>query len=253
MKKTLLTILSLVTLLGGAAHATITWSVDSPGSMFYSTGAYTDANLTIDLGTFGSFTPTVANMDQWASNWKPFDRASATTVPQTYNPTFLSFSSQATVTSTNQSSSANIAPIAPSNPTFAAGEQAYMWVYNTQTYGAGLEWALVTNNNSDGNSLDNWVIPAYAEHPNQYYWYLNVSPSNITAGNSYGTSVVFGGITNNRGPGSYTGDPVDDDPDTPGTQYGVQTATLAAVPEPGSAMLVASVGLLGLLRRRRRA
>jgi hypothetical protein len=217
--------------------------------MFYSNGSATDANLIMDLGTFGSFVPTTANMDQWAANWKPFDRASVTTDPQTYNPSLNFFSSTATVTQTNQSSSLNIPA---SSNTFAPGEQAYIWFYNTQTYGAGLEWALVTNNSSDGNTLDNWQIPAYAEHPVTYYWYLNVSPTYAEAGNSYATSVIFGGITNNRGPGDYTGTPTDDDPDTPGTQYGVQTATLASIPEPSSAILIGSIGMLRLLRRHRK-
>jgi hypothetical protein len=235
-----------------ASADTITWGNSAFDSLFYSNGSASDAQMNFEIGTFGSFVPTASNLEQWESNWRPFDRANSTNGD--YNVSIGFFGSSAdTLANGTSSESANLYPTAI-NPTpyvFPTGEQAYLWAYKTKTYEVGLEWALVTNNSADGNSADDWKIPPFSsEHAPGIEWRIGMTPS---PGISLANNVVFGGMNNQRGPGEYTNGTPDGDPDTAGSQYTIQTGTLAAVPEPGSAMLIGSVGLMGLLRRRRRA
>lgn len=208
---------------------TINWGTYiSPTSyLFDSSGSNLDDSYTFELGSFGTFVPTEANMNDWLANWKPFDRATA---PSTsgWNSASGIVAHSATVetdftTSNETLSQAN---------TFATGEQAYIWVYNTQVVGASMEWALVSNCN-DATPSDDWTFPAPSGHvASSLDWRIED-----------GTFTPFGGLNNSEGPGSYSSTPTD---------FILQTHTVATVPEPGSFALVGLAGLVGIFRRRSR-
>ena len=225
MKTMLLLFACLLLVVAPSRASTLIWG-SSPGDELYTSyGAPLDDNFTFELGTFGSFIPTLANADQWLSNWKLFDRAEAPAV-NGWNSGAGFIASGATITTGYISDS----PYASSSVTFAEGEQVYIWAYNTLTYAQGAEWALITNDTTDGNANDNWVIPAPECCGDSTFEYRI----------EQATSVPLGGVNGDRGPGTFSADP---------PTYQLQTA---AVPEPGSAMLFSSIGLLTLLRRRRR-
>ncbi len=175
-----------------------------------------------EIGAFATgFVPTIANVDLWEANWKAFARA---TDGYGWNDAFNYFGPSANLNSDGTSSAAI------SSSTFAMGEQLYLWVYDTRINSG--EWALVTNDSSDGSSADNWVFP---------------DPSSMVGGaGSYSlldaTVPIVGGVNGEYGGGIVTG--------TPGN-FHLQTA-IVAVPEPGSVLMVMTAGLgLGLRRRRR--
>ncbi len=221
---------------GDAAATTINWGTYlGPTTLLYdSTGAALDDDYFFELGSFGTFIPTEANMTEWLTNWKPFDRA--------YAPAAGGWiSSSGTVAAgavLEPDFTTDNTALSQTN-TFAVGEQAYIWVYQdtvgnpspTPTYGPGMEWALVTNNATDGNVTDDWLFVAPSGHSGTTLdWRIEDA-----------TAKPFGGVNNGQGPGSYTNLPAD---------FVLQTATLAAIPEPGSALLL-SLGTLACLRRRR--
>ena len=223
--------------LSSASATTINWGTYiSPTSyLFDSTGAKLADNYVFELGSFGSFVPTAANMTDWLANWKPFDRA--------YAPAGSGFDSgsgtvAASATLETDFTTSN-ASLSQAN-LFAAGEQAYIWVYKdtfgnptpSPIYTAGLEWALVTNNASDANVADDWLFPAPSGHVTSTLdWRIEDA-----------TATPFGGLNNTEGPGAYTAVPTD---------YILQTHTTAVVPEPGSAFLFLISTSLLVGRRRK--
>lgn len=226
--KFLLLTLAILGTASGHVHArTVDWGGAVGDSLFTSAGSIFDDSMIFELGSFGtSFTPTDLNMDQWLTNWKVFDRATA---GNGWNSTDQFIASSANLTTSGTSSES---PPLPSF-TFAQGEQGYIWAYKTdQTYAPGLEWALITNNGSDGISTNDWLFPAHSDQtglPLQWRFSTASTP-------------IFGALNNVQGAGSFSTDPV-------GEQ--LQTHTVAAVPEPGGALLIAAAGLMVRLRRRR--
>lgn len=204
---------------------TIDWGSAVGDTIVQSNGVALDNSFIFELGSFGSFVPTEANLDLWQINWKVFDRAIAPAA-NGWDSANGFFSGTATLQSNGTSSDS---PPLPSY-TFAEGEQAYIWVYNGFTIDALTEWALVTNNGLDGNLLDDWAMPAHADQ--------TALPLDWRLSNS--TQVPFGGLNNVEGPGAYTV--------TPQT-FELQTH---AVPEPASALLVGIAGLIFQFRRRPR-
>jgi hypothetical protein len=223
---------------GGAEAATINWGtyLTSSSLLYNSSGANLDNSYVFELGTFGlTFTPTAANMNSWLANWKPFDRAQAP-IASGFNPTAGVVGSFATLEVDYTTSEATL----PQTNLFATGEQAYIWVYqstpgnpNPMPTLVASEWALVTNNATDGDALDDWRMPAPGGHLNTSYdWRIED-----------GTAVVFGGLNDTQGAGNFTNTPA---------AFTLQThATVAPVPEPTGTLLLASTGLLSLFRRRR--
>ena len=212
---------------GDAAATTINWGTYlGPTTLLYdSTGAALDDDYYFELGSFGTFIPTEANMTEWLTNWKPFDRA--------YAPAAGGWiSSSGTVAAgavLEPDFTTDNTALSQTN-TFAVGEQAYIWVYNGLTIDALTEWALVTNNSLDGNALDDWTMPAHADQTGlPLDWRL-----------SNATQVPFGGLNDVEGPGDYSVTP---------PSFELQTH---AVPEPASALLLGIAGLLSLRRRQRR-
>ena len=220
-------ILVLLVLLGLASKATartIEWGNAAGDTVVNSAGVPLDDTFIFELGSFGAFLPTSANLDQWAANWKVFDRALAPAIDG-WNSVDGFFSSAATVNAGGVSSESPPLPAF----TFAENEQAYGWVYNGLTIDALTEWALFTNNSLDGNALDDWLFPAPGGKTDMpLEWRL-----------SQANAVPFGGINDVEGPGGYTVDP---------GVFDLQTHT---VPEPSGFLLAAAAGLLALLRRRK--
>lgn len=211
--------------------STIDWG-SAVGDLFVdSNNNALTSSFIFELGSFGSFIPTSSNQTDWLSNWKVFDRAQAPGSsgwnPSPGNPNLTYLSSSATLLTGGYSSETSLPPF-----TFAAGEQAYIFVYNRLDLDLGSEWALITNNASDGNQLDDWLMPApggKTDFPIE--WRL----SNASA-------VLYGGVNDIQGPGVYTVDP---------GSFALQTH---AVPEPaGMLLLFLSVAARTLFVRRRLA
>lgn len=212
--KTLTLFFALLLALPAAAR-TINWGNSFGDSLFDSHGSALDDSFVFELGSFGSFTPTENNMEDWLANWKPFDRAQA---PDDWNPVDGFFYSSATMLN-GQVSSAGLSPAV-----FSPGEQAYIWVYNTQAMEFGhTEWALVTD-------VFNWNFPvADGKEELSINWRLSTS-----------NYLVYGGLHDVQGAGDYTVDP---------GSYAIQTHSV--VPEPSSVLLVVAAGALVMIRRRR--
>ena len=214
--------LILVLLLAApAAHSAtkVDWQDNIFGATLYnSQGILLDDSFTFEFGTFGSsFTPTLANISQWTTQWKLLSRATA---PPDIDGHGWNSASQAFGQSFTFNSNGTVQGLAGS-ATFAAGEQAYLWVSGSN------EWALVTDDTPGTSGDDIWLLPApNAQDPITLTWVLETA-----------THPVFGGANNlhSSAPGS-----VD-----PGT-FTLQTAV---IPEPGSSLLVLLIGVLARLRR----
>lgn len=238
----LLAIVATLGLLFGTAQparaTTINWGnyLSSTSYLFDSTGSNLDDTYYFELGSFGTFIPNAANMGDWLTNWKVFDRAQAP-LSEGWDSSSGSLGHSAVLEVDFTTSNASLSQ----SVTFAAGEQAYIWVYQdttgtptpSPTLDPGFEWALVTNNSLDGEPADDWVFPSPSGHVvSTLDW--RIEDANATP---------FGGLNNTQGPGDFT--------DTPG-DYTLQTHTLVApVPEPSGSLLILTAGMLGLLRRRR--
>jgi hypothetical protein len=213
-----------------ASAQTIYWGSATNDFLFDSTGSPLDSSYSFALGTFGSFTPDDTNMDQWLTNWKVLDLVTAPAASG-WDPAQGFFSSSFTFLSDGTSSRG---PDLGTGFVFSPGEQAYIWAYNSQTMNIGTEWALITNNTSDGSAADDWLIPALPDPCNcisgadSLEWRLSTA-----------SQPDFGGLNDQYGPGNVT--------NTPPT-YSLQTAIL---PEPGTSLLVLTAATLLLPRRRR--
>lgn len=219
-----------------AQATTINWGTYiSPTSyLFDSAGTNLDDTYVFELGSFGSFVPTAANESSWLANWKPFDRATAP-FSSGWNSSIGNVAHSATLQTDFTSDSTTV----PHTYTFATGEQAYIWAYKdingnfSPTPGVGMEWALVTNDSSDGVVADNWTFPVPSGHVvSTLDWRIEDA-----------TATPFGGLNNVQGPGGFSNTPTD---------FILQTHTVAAVPEPGSAILLTLGLLVRTMRFRRR-
>lgn len=120
-------------------------------------------SLNLELGKFAAgFTPTVENLDLWASNWVPFaDPAYSSSGYFAAGPEW----------------SASLA--LPDNTDYAVGDSLYLWAFNALT-GPGREWALLAD--------ANWKVV------------LNdpLDPNSVDFGFSGQTTALFGVINANR-------------------------------------------------------
>lgn len=212
---------------------TINWGTSVGALLYDSDGVKLDDTFSFDLGTFGSFVPDATNLSEWGLHWKPFDRATAPSASG-WNSAAGYLASSANHESDGTSSES---PPLPSL-TFAKNEQAYLWAYDSFTYANGVEWALITNNASDGSSVGDWLMPDPADQLSQpLEWRISSSLSLSTRA----TTVIFGGLNDVQGAGDFA---------APAGTFALQTHAVA-VPEPGSAFLIVSAGFLVFLRRRR--
>jgi hypothetical protein len=199
---------------------------NTPGDALLQTDGVTalDNSFKFELGTFGtSFEPTAANIFSWAGNWKPFARAQAPAFTDGWNSAVSYFDKEGIFLDNGQSDQGlTVQP-------FAAGERVYLWVYDLMALNSNFEWALVTNNASDLNTADDWLLPSPAlGFP--YEFALSTA-----------TVAIWGGVNNTQGGGSFT---------APLTAFQLQTH---AVPEPAGAVVLGLAGLLFQVRRARAA
>ena len=193
--------------------------------LYQSNGVDTlDASFYFDIGTFtAGFTPTGTNLADWSANWKRMDTVGSTdgwSVGDQQVAGYTSF----TTSGASESPDAN-----PLGYNFSTGDQIYMWIYNSQTIQQGTEWALITRTYDSNNpvAFNDWIM----RDPN------TAAMAEITLQDA--DSVVFGGLNGVQGPGGY-------DAGNAPAQFDLQTH---AVPEPGSALLIAALGVALRLRR----
>ncbi len=163
MKNKFIVAFTLTLLSWSASARTISW-FNAEGDVLVSSGGNStlDASFTFEIGSFGTFIPTDLNLDQWAANWKVFDRAVS---GDGWNSTTGYFTSSAQFQSNGQSNAGF------SSATFTAGEIAYLWVYNSLDLLPSTEWALVRDSTNDVSS--SWVIPTSdINNPNSIDWDL---------------------------------------------------------------------------------
>lgn len=198
---------------------------NDPGNILLQSQGVTalDDAFIFELGGFQTgFIPTVANLPAWQVNWKPFDRAQAPS-SSGWNSAISYFNSGATLLPNGHSDQGL------SSDVFTGGELAYLWVYNSKSIVPGSEWALVTNDDSDGIFTNNWQFSDPTD-PLAFPVEFQLS----TASNP-----IFGGLNNVQGGGDFT---------VPPTTFHLQTHV---VPEPTGALLILIAGILVRLQRAR--
>jgi hypothetical protein len=215
-----------------AQASTITWGTDPDSLLFQTSGLVMDNTFTFELGTFGTtFVPTATNYNDWLANWKRLDRATGGPFG---NGGFVSGNGTVSgitgvgdgADSFDHTDNITTSPFGDSSATFAAGERAYVFAYNNLNPIPGTQWALLSN--------PAWLMPQSNSHnSNTIDW--NINTQGIA---------TLGGTQSNYNAGLRSANP---------GVFDLQTATFptAPVPEPGSALLIGSIGMLGLLRRRR--
>ena len=221
-----------LTVAGARAGQTLDWGGAALTDDFDSAGnALNDATYTFALGTFGDqgiWSPSAANVDDWAGHWKEIDRVDV------YHSTFKYITGSY---------------LLDDNLSFAKGEQAYIWIYNAEAGDAPLtpdpvdpgpaaEWGLYTNLNGAA-----WAIPDAAAAPDTWGWRFSVADT-----------AVFGGIEQHDSGGAPTGELIGAGERTfvPSGQYEVQTYTFPPpVPEPSVALLGGLALAFAGCRRRR--
>jgi hypothetical protein len=207
---------------------TVAWNNSPSDPLFMQNGTMRlDAGFSFEIGAFtfdaGFTAPTLANVDQWRSHWRPFDSAQ---LGSEWIPGSGFFTSSGSVQAGGVSS--------VTGATFTTGERGYLWVYNSTAINSQTEWGLFTSSS--------WTFPASnPTDPNDIYWTVNPPsdpPNNVFAA----TTAVIGGLNGVQAAGStgYT---------EPGSSYVLQTH-LVQVPEPSSCLLVAIAGMIFQLRRR---
>ncbi|HEY1081563.1 MAG TPA: PEP-CTERM sorting domain-containing protein [Prosthecobacter sp.] len=202
-------------------------SVDNPNPL---SSQQLDTTFSFEIGTFGGFIPTYANIDQWAANWKLFDGAYVSNGGwDAPNQNFAG----ADHLDTNGNSTS---PFADPSDVFAQGERIYLWVYNSKDIVPTSEWALVTDATVLGNVGAPWVMPDPADTGGFYELFL-----------SEADEAIIGGVNGVRGPGDYTyaNPPNVSNPNTT-NGFTIQTAV---VPEPGSVLLLFTAAAAFLTRR----
>ncbi len=216
----------------GAQASTVFWGSNFGDNLYDSKGAQLDSTYSFELGTFGVFTPTYQNVDQWQANWHVIDYANNTDSNwDSTNQFFAGTVDFATDGTSHSHSDPNTGiPQFNSSDVFTQGDTVYLWAFNSKTIDPSSEWALVTEVGNTGTLNNNpWVVPNPADTSGSYNWSLNDASTS-----------VIGGTNNVQGPGTYSA--------TPGV-FSLQTAV---VPEPGSAFLLLAAAAAHLARRARR-
>jgi hypothetical protein len=224
-------IASLLVVSKPAQATAINWSNAVNDLLYDSTGAPLTNSFHFEIGIFtDGFVPTASNFTDWAANWSIFDAATLNTdeIPGLGPANF--FTSTARV---NQNLTSN-SPLTSPGSTFPQNTQAYLWAFNSKTVSFTSEWALVTDLSTTlPNAANAWRFPA-PENPSLPNIGLEWSLSDAE-------TAIFGSVRNASSVG--------------GGDFTVQPATFSLqthqVPEPGGALLIASAGLLFMLRRAR--
>ena len=203
--------------------ATIFWGTFFNDTLIDSQGNALTGSFTFEVGTFVSgFNPTALNLGDWAANWKVFDAAVA---GGAWNPA----NQEVAGTVDHTAGAGSTSPFANVAAVFPEGTSAFLWVYNTKDLNSNAEWALAEDVDNGSNVLSAWEFPDPSEQFGESYdWQTR----------DLDTAIV-GGVNNTRAAGTFFATPTD---------FTIQTA---AVPEPGSVMLVALGAFLAVRRARR--
>lgn len=221
---------ALILLLGivqPARASTIFWGSAFDADVLLDAGGQPlGGEFSFEIGSFDNgFVPTSGNYNDWAANWKVFDRAydPTPTIPDDGDPEGWSEENQAFAgTVDHQFDGTSSSGDADPTFVFQQGTVVYLWVYNTKDRNAGTEWALVTDGVSTGDSFSDWVFPDPADTGGSHDWQLGDADL-----------AIYGSLA-----------------DIPGGGITLQTS-LVPVPEPGSLVLV-GVAVMGALWHRRR-
>ena len=216
----------------GTQASTVFWGSNFNDNLFNSAGVALDGTYSFELGTFGSFTPTYQNVDQWQANWQVIDYANTSDSNWDSTDQFFAGTVDFDTSGNSHSHIDSITGIPQFNSSdvFTQGEVVYLWTFNSKDIVPGSEWSLVTEVGNTGTlSGDPWVIPNPADTLGSYNWSLNDA-----------STAIIGGANGTQGPGTYSA--------TPGV-FSLQTAV---VPEPGSAFLLFAAAAAHLARRARR-
>lgn len=214
--------LAMVCLHGGAFASTVFWGSEFEDLLFTSSGQELDTSFSFEIGTFGGFIPTYQNVDQWAANWKVFDRA--------FDPDANGWNAADQFfvgTVEHNTLGGSDSPDANPADVFVQGERIYLWVYNSKSIVPGSEWALVTDTVLAGDVAAQWAIPDPLDPPGTSYELKLVDAD----------TAVIGGVNNVQGAGDYSATP---------PAFTIQTAV---VPEPGSALLLLAAAATFATRR----
>ena len=208
-----------------ATASTIFWGSLNNDFLYDSNGNQLDSDFVFEVGIFdttGGWSPNSSNMSEWGARWMLFDRV-VTATGWNANDQFFEGTVDHTITGGSSDAEANAAHV------FPLGTQAYLWVYDTQDFIQGAEWALLADFDKGTNLFGlGWEFPDPSEQSGQSYdWQTRDLDT-----------AIFGGVNNVQGAGSFTVNP------------GIFTIQTHVVPEPGSALLLLAAGA-GLLRRRR--
>ena len=148
-----------LTVAGAGAGQTLDWGGATLLDDFDSAGnALNDTTYTFALGTFGDqdiWSPTAANVDDWASHWMEINQADGYSSPANYTASRYQLEN---------------------NLTFARGEQAYIWIYNAAEPGPTAEWGLYTNLNGAA-----WKIPDAADDLEKFDWRFSVADTAVSS------------------------------------------------------------------------
>ncbi|WP_309386920.1 hypothetical protein [Cerasicoccus frondis] len=159
------------------------------------------SGYTYEIGTFGSFVPTADNYDEWAANWHVFDgdpffyTAGASNVGLYIDSAGLDSSQETTSTYTG----------ADTGYTFAAGQQAYVWIYNENDPNAidtNTQWALYTQLIDGSSTIDAaWQMPDASSSTTTRSWYVSSADTAVWGSVDSGADTGGGNII--ESPGSY--------------------------------------------------
>jgi hypothetical protein len=213
--------------------STINWSSRFYDELYTSYGDELDGTFAFELGSFGAFVPTTANISQWNTNWKVFDRVFDPTPgdPDDGDPDGWNVPLQFFVgTAEHNIFSGSDSPDANPLETFSQGEIGYLWVYNSKDILPSSQWALIGNFNSAGDTGNLWRFPDPADPSGTAYEWLLADAD----------TAVIGGVNGVQGPGEYLVIPA---------SFSLQTAV---VPEPGSAILLFAAAALYVISRQKR-
>jgi hypothetical protein len=210
----------------------VSWSSLTLSEFRDSYGHLLDETFHVQLGFFESALtggPTVDNVADWVNHWKVFDEASIN-----LNDTGSDyFTSEAWVGADGQSYvNSGGAPVLNPDADLGlnfAGQEAYIWLYNSKTPSLTTEWFLAR--------VSDWILPAGSDDCCDPTFNLQWNVSQLATNE---ITPVWGAQSGKLGNGYYT--------DTTPGAYELQTFTF--IPEPSS-LLMAVIGSSLLLRRRR--